>query len=87
MLSCSIRQRRMEAAGIEPAANSPGKKGGDSQSGAESGAPGGQNADSGWATVVNTNPELARLIDAWPKLPEAIRRGILAMVETAMKMG
>ena len=29
--------------------------------------------------------ELARVLDAWPTLPEAIRVGILAMVEAAQK--
>ena len=29
------------------------------------------------------DPRLARLIDAWPDLPEAVRAGILAMVELA----
>jgi hypothetical protein len=30
-------------------------------------------------------PELARLIDAWPTLPEPLRAGILAMVDAAAK--
>jgi len=30
------------------------------------------------------DPDLARLIDAWPRLPEAIRAGILAMIEAAL---
>jgi len=29
------------------------------------------------------DPELAAVIDAWPTLPDAIRRGILAMVGAA----
>jgi hypothetical protein len=29
------------------------------------------------------DPDLARLIDAWPTLPAAIRMGILAMIEAA----
>jgi hypothetical protein len=29
--------------------------------------------------------DLARVIDAWPTLPAAIRRGILAMIETVFK--
>ena len=47
------------------------KKGGADQSGAESGA---QEAP--------LDPELAAVVDAWPALPEAIKAGILAMVET-----
>ncbi len=30
------------------------------------------------------DPDLAAVVAAWPKLPEAIRAGILAMVETAL---
>jgi hypothetical protein len=32
-----------------------------------------------------TDPDLARIVDAWPSLPDAIRAGILAMVEAASK--
>jgi hypothetical protein len=32
-----------------------------------------------------TDPDLARIANAWPSLPEAIRAGILAMVEVASK--
>ena len=28
------------------------------------------------------DPTLARIVDAWPKLPEAIRRAMLALVES-----
>jgi hypothetical protein len=31
----------------------------------------------------STDPGLANLIDAWPKLPEPIRAGILAMIRAA----
>jgi hypothetical protein len=31
------------------------------------------------------DPDPQRLIDAWPKLPEAFRVGILAMIDTARK--
>ena len=31
------------------------------------------------------DPDLARLIDAWPTLPEAIRAGIIAMIQAARK--
>jgi hypothetical protein len=32
--------------------------------------------------VVQTDTELSRLVKAWPRIPEAIRRGIMAMVES-----
>jgi hypothetical protein len=32
-----------------------------------------------------SDPNLARLIAAWPTLPEPLKVGILAMVETATK--
>jgi hypothetical protein len=31
--------------------------------------------------------DLARLVSAWPNLPAAIRRGILAMIDAARKEG
>jgi hypothetical protein len=31
--------------------------------------------------------DLVRLIDAWPTLPEALRAGILAMIDAARKEG
>jgi hypothetical protein len=30
-----------------------------------------------------TDPDLARIVDAWPTLPEAVRAGIAAMVKAA----
>jgi hypothetical protein len=32
-----------------------------------------------------TDPDLARIVDAWPTLPEAVRAGIVAMVKAATK--
>jgi hypothetical protein len=32
--------------------------------------------------AIESDVELARIIDAWPTLPEAIRRAMLALVET-----
>ena len=49
-------------------------QGGGAGSGAES-------ADS-----VHFGPDLQRVIDAWPRLPEAVRAGVLAMI-TATKGG
>lgn len=31
------------------------------------------------------DPDLARLIDAWPALPKAIRAGVVALVNTAIQ--
>jgi hypothetical protein len=31
------------------------------------------------------DPDLARVVEAWPALPEAIRAGIVAMVRAAAK--
>jgi hypothetical protein len=33
-----------------------------------------------WIGADQALPDLARLVDAWPTLPESIRAGILAMV-------
>ena len=30
------------------------------------------------------SPDLASVVEAWPKLPEAIRAGILAMIDAAI---
>jgi hypothetical protein len=30
-----------------------------------------------------TDPDLARIVGAWPTLPEPIRRAVLALIETA----
>jgi hypothetical protein len=32
-----------------------------------------------------TDPDLAAVIDAWDRLPEAVRAGIVAMVRAAVK--
>jgi hypothetical protein len=32
-----------------------------------------------------TDPDLARIVDAWPALPDAIKAGILALVQAAGK--
>jgi hypothetical protein len=61
--------------GIELTSNSPEKSAFPDPGGAESGA-------------VLTQPpilapELAALIDAWPRLPEPIKAGIMAMVRAA----
>lgn len=37
--------------------------------------------------VIDAEPDLAAVVDAWPNLPEAIRAGILAMVQAASGSG
>jgi hypothetical protein len=32
-------------------------------------------------------PDLAAVVDAWPRLPEALRTGIVAMVKAAKRSG
>ncbi len=56
-----------------------GNDGGGGQSGAESGALGAGEAPIG--------PDLAVVVDAWPKLPDAIKAGILAIVTAARRDG
>lgn len=34
--------------------------------------------------IRQTDPDVQIIVDAWPKLPEAIRAGIVAMVKTAL---
>jgi hypothetical protein len=39
------------------------------------------------ARETQIDPDLARLIDAWPTLPTALRTGILAMIDAARADG
>ena len=64
----------MGATGLEHGAKTTANANNPKIGAAESGA---TEADSG-----DSDPDLARLIDRWPSLPEAIRRAIMAMVET-----
>jgi hypothetical protein len=41
----------------------------------------------GRSTGNETDAELQRVLDAWPALPEALRAGILAMIDAARKDG
>jgi hypothetical protein len=38
-----------------------------------------------WQRAAQTDPDLAAVIDAWDRLPEAVRAGIVAMVKAASK--
>jgi hypothetical protein len=59
----------MEAAGIEPLVLSPQKQGHAATGDAESDAVG-----------ARIDPDLARIVAAWPTLPEPIRRAMLALI-------
>ena len=71
----------MEPGGIEPRAGSTkrckdrGSTPAHNQGGAESGAVENDTAP--------TDPELAKVIETWPSLPEAIKRAILAMIDAS----
>ena len=63
--------------GTRTYAQNSGNSSGLAQSGAECGALGAQNAP--------LDPDLAAVVDAWHKLPDAIKAGILAMVTAARR--
>ena len=65
----------MAEAGLELPQETPGKTHFSESGGAESGA-----VDAPSAPIP---PELGKVIDAWPTLPEKVRARILAMVEAA----
>ena len=46
---------------------------------------GGKNLAENLAFLLQKFPDLARIIEFWPDLPEAIRTGILAMVRAVKK--
>ena len=66
----------MTPVGLEPTSKSSGKTPVPGAGGAESGAPS--------APEPHINPDLQRLIDVWPTLPEPVKAGIVAMVRAAM---
>ena len=70
---------KMAGMGFEHPAFSSGKTGVAAESGAESGAL--------YAREAQNDPPLRAIIDAWPGLPEAIKAGILAMVQAASNGG
>ena len=74
-----IAMTEVVGAGLEHPAKSSGNDGGGGQSGAECGALGAPNAP--------LDPDLAVVVDAWPKLPDAIKAGILAIVTAARRDG
>jgi hypothetical protein len=70
--------------GLERRSSSPRKTAISHTGGAESGAVAAQNAGSAGRNPSAADPELTRLAEAWARLPEGIRRGILAMVVSAL---
>ncbi|MEZ6191413.1 MAG: hypothetical protein R3C45_09005 [Phycisphaerales bacterium] len=64
--------KRMGDKGLEPATENPAKTAKSDSSGAEYGAQP--------SPLTITDPELARVVGVWAHLPEAVRRGIVAMV-------
>ncbi len=65
----------MSATGLEHLAQTPEKTSNPKASGAESGAVGDE--------IGPIEPDLRRIIEAWPKLPDALKTGIMAMVTAA----
>ena len=76
----------MEAPGIEPATPTPQRKSGTPVMASPSFA-----LAHSLARETQKRPEidtnLQRVLDAWPALPEALRAGILAMIDAARKDG
>lgn len=73
----------MGAGGFEPPPLSPRETHDTDSGGAESGA---NRPDSAPETAPDQPPldvDLSRVVEAWPTLPEAIRRAVLAMVEAS----
>src|SRR5262245_25833574 len=91
MAACRTHHRnvtRYPRRGSNNPPNSAGNNGVSQTGGAESGAvavnsAGPTDAEKS-SLVAPVDPDLARLVVAWPTLPEAIRRGILAIVESAV---
>lgn len=65
--------------GVEQIADSSGNTGVTLQGGAQSGALSGDSAQGG-ALPASTDPDLLAVVNAWPKLPEAARQRIVAVV-------
>ena len=69
------RKIKIGDTGLEPGRKTPEKTRIPESSGAESGAVGGE--------IVPIDPDLQRIIEAWPRLTDAARADILAMVNAA----
>ena len=71
----------MGRSGLEPGDTT----GGNSKSLGDSGKSGGAGCGAESAENAPTGPDLAKVIRAWPKLPEPIKAAILAMVKTSTR--
>ena len=69
----------MTPTGTEHTANSSGNQGIAVQGGAKSGALSGDSAP--------IDPDLLAVVAAWPTLPQAVRRQVVAMVKEAVRAG
>jgi hypothetical protein len=45
------------------------------------------NGSSNQPSVVQSDPSLDRIVDAWPTLPDPIRRAVLALIDSAANSG
>jgi len=70
---------RLEAAGIEPASKPAQDKVQKRLAGE-----GQKSFAQTFAREIENYPDLTRIVAAWPELPEAIRRAMLALVESAL---
>ncbi|UCC30279.1 MAG: hypothetical protein JSU86_19025 [Phycisphaerales bacterium] len=70
-----LTEGQTEREGFEPPQDFPEKTTVSEQGGAESGAHA--------APIAVSDPDLRAVVSAWPELPEALRKGIVAMVKAA----
>ena len=71
----TVQDTKTEEEGFERRQDSPDKTTVSKQGGAQSGAHA--------APTAVSDPDLAAVVKVWPKLPEAVRVGIVAMVKAA----
>ena len=75
--------RMVEIAGLEPAASRV-RLQGQNRPSAE-GKNSSDNAAGDLQDICKSGPDLAVVVEAWPDLPEAVKRGILAIVKASTK--
>ncbi len=84
--ACAGSEKVVRPAGLEPAAYGLGTRRSDTAkaSAAASCSQGSERGASRGAFFRVSEPNLALLVDAWPKLSEAVKSGILAMVKSVI---